>query len=241
MRIGEVNMSEREILGSYDRADNKFSQVRVLADLNGCTAKEMAAYLRDQGRTVDKRYFARGRRPAVVDEQKTEDDILFEKNVFEDPFVEADRKVQTETEETLLELSNDELKKVVSDMVPLRSDPELDVSQAAKADAGKPRLTLVPRAIIWAVARIREYGNRKYPNGGPDNWKRVDPQRYRDAAFRHFLAYLDDPQGVDAESGLKHLDHLACNIAFLCEMEDVKNDETAKAGAAAPERTGAEV
>lgn len=44
-------------------------------------------------------------------------------------------------------------------------------------------------------------------------------QRYRDAAYRHFLAYLDDPEGVDAESRLKHLWHLAYNIAFLCEME----------------------
>lgn len=52
----------------------------------------------------------------------------------------------------------------------------------------------------------------------------MEIQRYRDAAFRHFLAYLDDPQGVDEESGLPHLWHLACNIAFLCELEDIKND-----------------
>ena len=94
-------------------------------------------------------------------------------------------------------------------------------TQSAKADAGKPRLTLVPRKIIWAIAAIRMYGNAKYPDGGPDNWKRVEPQRYRDAAFRHFLAYLDDPKGVDAESGLPHLWHLACNIAFLCDTDDV--------------------
>ena len=89
--------------------------------------------------------------------------------------------------------------------------------QTAKADAGKEQLTLVPRQIIRDIARIREYGNNKY--GDPDNWKTVEPERYRDAAFRHWLAYLDDPDGVDEESGLKHLWHLACNIAFLCEME----------------------
>ena len=94
--------------------------------------------------------------------------------------------------------------------------------QRAKADAGKPRLSLVPRAIIWAVARIREYGNAKYHD--PDNWKTVEVERYRDAAFRHFMAYLDDPQGVDEESGLPHLWHLACNIAFLCEMEFPKDN-----------------
>lgn len=92
--------------------------------------------------------------------------------------------------------------------------------QEAKADAGKLRLTLVPRGIIRAVAAIREYGCEKYHD--PENWRQVEPQRYRDAAYRHFLAYLDDPQGVDAESGLPHLWHLACNIAFLVEMEGRK-------------------
>lgn len=88
---------------------------------------------------------------------------------------------------------------------------------AAKADAGKPKLTLVPRQIIWAIAAIREYGTVKY--GDPENWREVEKERYRDAAFRHFLAYLDNPEGKDEESGLPHLWHLACNIAFLCEME----------------------
>lgn len=111
--------------------------------------------------------------------------------------------------------------------------PKLDMSrfnelfvnankQEAKADAGKPKLTLVPRKILTAVARVREYGCEKY--GDPENWKLVDRQRYKDAAFRHFLSYLDDPDGTDEESGLPHLWHLACNIAFLCEMEENKND-----------------
>ncbi len=97
--------------------------------------------------------------------------------------------------------------------------------QKAKGDAGKPKLSLVPRKIIFDIARIREYGNAKYPEGGVDNWKKVEPERYRDAAFRHFLAYLDDPYGVDDESGLPHLWHLACNVAFLCEMEDSKMEK----------------
>lgn len=91
-------------------------------------------------------------------------------------------------------------------------------NQTAKADAGKPRLTLVPRRIIWDIAAIREYGNRKY--GDPENWRTVEPGRYRDAMMRHMMAYLDDPKSRDEESGLPHLWHMACNIAFLCEMED---------------------
>ena len=96
------------------------------------------------------------------------------------------------------------------------------MNQEAKHDEGKLQLTLVPRQIIKDIAEVRMYGNDKY--GDPDNWKQVEPERYRDAAFRHFLAYLDDPYGVDKESGLSHLAHLACNIAFLCDLEKDKRD-----------------
>lgn len=89
-------------------------------------------------------------------------------------------------------------------------------AQAAKADAGKLRPTLCPTEIIWAVTAIREYGCQKYHD--PDNWKRVEPERYKDAAYRHWLAYVSG-QKLDEESGLPHLWHLACNIAFLIEME----------------------
>jgi hypothetical protein len=95
--------------------------------------------------------------------------------------------------------------------------------QSAKKDAGKLQLTLVPRQIIRDIAEVRMYGNSKYDD--PDSWKTVAVERYRDAAFRHFLAYLDNPDGLDAESGLPHLAHLACNIAFLCEMERWDRDE----------------
>jgi hypothetical protein len=89
-----------------------------------------------------------------------------------------------------------------------------------KYDSGKPKLTLVPTQILVDIARVREYGVEKYKD--PDNWKRVEIERYRDAAFRHFIAYINDPYGVDDESGLPHLSHLACNIAFLCELQKRK-------------------
>lgn len=87
----------------------------------------------------------------------------------------------------------------------------------AKLDQGKPTLTLVPMQILFDVARIREYGVKKYKD--PENWKRVEIERYKNALFRHWIAYLNDPHGVDEESGLPHLWHAACNMAFLCEME----------------------
>lgn len=87
----------------------------------------------------------------------------------------------------------------------------------AKADIGKPRPTLVPTSLIRAVTAVREYGTAKYHD--PENWRTVEPQRYRDALYRHWLAYLEEPNGTDVESGLPHLWHVACNVAFLIEME----------------------
>lgn len=93
----------------------------------------------------------------------------------------------------------------------------MSYNQESKSDAGKIRPTLVPTEIIRAIAKVREYGCEKY--GDPENWRRVEPERYRDAMYRHMLAYIDNPAGVDEESGLPHLWHLACNAAFLIELE----------------------
>lgn len=90
-----------------------------------------------------------------------------------------------------------------------------------KADAGKARLTLVPRRILWAIAACRQYGVEvKYPETGVDGWRHIGKERLQDAMYRHLVRYLDDPDGVDDESGLPHLWHLATNVAFLCELEN---------------------
>lgn len=94
-----------------------------------------------------------------------------------------------------------------------------DKDQTAKKDAGKLELTLVPLEMLKDIAVIRRYGIEKYPDGGRDNWKRVSVERYRDATFRHWVAYLEDPYGVDAESGLPHLWHWLCNASFLADLE----------------------
>lgn len=90
--------------------------------------------------------------------------------------------------------------------------------QTAKADSGKLDYTLVPTELIRAVAAIRQYGVEKYKTR--DNWRKVEIERYRAAAYRHWLSYLDEPCGMDKESGLPHLWHCACNISFLIAMEE---------------------
>lgn len=94
-------------------------------------------------------------------------------------------------------------------------------SQDAKADAGKLPMNLVPTQINRDIAQVRKYGNEKY--GDPNNWRKVDKIRYVAALERHLLAYKDylngDDDGLDKESGIEHYKHMACNMAFICEME----------------------
>ena len=88
--------------------------------------------------------------------------------------------------------------------------------QEAKADSGKPLLSLVPTEIIYEIEKVRRYGVEKYKD--PDNWRRVELERYHQALLRHTLAVWNDITARDEESGLLHLSHIATNIAFLLEL-----------------------
>lgn len=96
--------------------------------------------------------------------------------------------------------------------------------QNAKADAGKPDFTLVPTQIIYEIEKIRNYGTKKY--GDRDNWKKVSIERYWQATLRHILQAWDDVGATDRESGLLHISHVACNLAFILElMKEGEHDE----------------
>lgn len=96
------------------------------------------------------------------------------------------------------------------------------LNQDAKYDAGKVRYTLVPTGVLTAIAKVREYGVKKY--GDENNYKNVSTKRYVDALYRHLIAYLNGEK-YDKESGLLHTWHIACNIAFIIELEKL-SDET---------------
>jgi hypothetical protein len=88
--------------------------------------------------------------------------------------------------------------------------------QEAKADDGKPILSLVPTEIIYEIEKVRRFAQKKYKDA--NSWKRVEIERYHQALLRHTLAVWDDITARDKESGLLHLSHIATNVAFILEM-----------------------
>jgi len=96
-------------------------------------------------------------------------------------------------------------------------------SQQAKADEGKADFTLVPTAIFYEIEKVRQYGNKKYHD--PDNWRQVSKERYFKAMLRHVLACWNDMEKIDEESGLMHLSHIGCNLAFIMQLIKEEKDE----------------
>lgn len=96
--------------------------------------------------------------------------------------------------------------------------------QTAKSDDGKLKISLVPTQIIKDIAQVREYGNKKYKD--PNNWKNVEMGRYVDAMLRHTLEFVNDVRSKDEESGIEHYKHMACNMAFICEMMHIEKPMT---------------
>jgi hypothetical protein len=125
-----------------------------------------------------------------------------------------------------VENANKAVAKLNSETEPLDDKEELEqdrekLRKFAKDTKGKAKITLAPMQILKDVAEVREYGVKKY--GSVDSWKEVPIEDYRDALFRHLLEYIKDPNSVDNESGIKHYKHIACNLAFICEMENMED------------------
>jgi hypothetical protein len=86
-----------------------------------------------------------------------------------------------------------------------------------KDDTGKNRLDLIEPEFIESVGKVLTFGANKYE---PNNWQNVEDgkDRYYAAALRHLMAYRKGEE-KDPESGLSHLEHVACNIMFLLHFE----------------------
>lgn len=84
-------------------------------------------------------------------------------------------------------------------------------------NSGKAQLHQVPTSLKYAVAKTLMYGAQKYAKG---NWRKgMNWTTVSDCLERHMNSWLDGEE-LDEESGLPHLYHAACNIAFLIEYTE---------------------
>lgn len=89
-----------------------------------------------------------------------------------------------------------------------------------KFDGDKDEPSLLMNGCALAVAgvvKVLSFGFKKYKQRG--GWKTVPeaPRRYKDALYRH-LQKIEEGELIDPESGLPHIDHVACNAMFLSQM-----------------------
>ena len=95
--------------------------------------------------------------------------------------------------------------------------PDLNESKMGgglRYNNGKAELHQVPSSLNFAVAKCLQYGAQKYEKG---NWRKgMSWTTVYDCLQRHSLKWLDG-EALDDESGLPHLYHMACNVAFLIE------------------------
>lgn len=96
-----------------------------------------------------------------------------------------------------------------------RSEKSLETLKAEggkKFDGGKPRLDLIPGEALTELGKVLAYGADKY---APGNWANgINHSRLIAACYRHLSAY-NSGEDIDPESGLSHVSHAMCNLAFL--------------------------
>lgn len=93
---------------------------------------------------------------------------------------------------------------------------EVSPREGVKFDAGKPRYDLVPPEFEDALAKVLTFGAAKY---GDRNWENGMKWGRPYAALRRHMAAWWGGEDADPETGLSHLWHAACCIAFLVAFE----------------------
>lgn len=90
---------------------------------------------------------------------------------------------------------------------------------ALKELGDKPRIDLVPSEMIEGIADVLTYGAKKYDD---HNWRKGIPFSVTYAAAMRHLLKFHKGIDLDAESGLHHLKHAACNILMLLCNSDME-------------------
>jgi len=89
--------------------------------------------------------------------------------------------------------------------------------EGRKDDAGKARMELLPPELLSGVARVLTFGAEKYADR---NWEMgMSWGRVFGACMRHMWAWWGG-QKTDPETGMSHLWHAGCCIAFLIAYEE---------------------
>lgn len=90
-----------------------------------------------------------------------------------------------------------------------------------KDDDKKPRFDLLSYLAMRGTAEVLRFGAQKY---AAHNWRKgIAWGRLIGAALRHLTAFMDG-EDLDPESGLPHVDHLACCVMFLQEHYHRRRD-----------------
>lgn len=110
--------------------------------------------------------------------------------------------------------------------------------RSKRFNSGKPRMDLIPLDKLVGLARVLEYGEKKYPTAdGSQNWRLGAPAKDQIASLmRHLtpiIQYLQEPAAdpdllYDDESNLPHVDHIMFNVISLrlaleeeCDLDPV--------------------
>lgn len=89
-------------------------------------------------------------------------------------------------------------------------------NEGQKLDKGKAPISLINRRAIEEEAQVMAFGAKKY---AAHNWRKgIAASRLLDAALRHIFAYADG-ENNDPETGLSHLAHARCCLAFQIDLQ----------------------
>lgn len=92
-------------------------------------------------------------------------------------------------------------------------------TEGRKDDGGKARYDLTPPEVEEAIAKVLAFGAAKY---GERNWEKGMNWGRPFAALRRHMAAWWAGEANDPETGMSHLWHAACNVAFLIAFEQRK-------------------
>lgn len=180
------------------------------------------------------------RREGVLVEASITDDGYIDEQAIRGLFTDFERALDEtlqialaneEREKRIQQILEDKPKKkkvrVKQKKVSLKKAKEpkvMDVAEhegAIRYNEGKVRYDLIPPEFIREIAEVLTFGAKKY---SPDNWKGFNKQQQEEikaSLLRHIYAHLEGEE-FDQESGLHHLAHAGCNLAFLAYFRNLK-------------------